>query len=239
MKLTRFFLALACGFAVATAPAQTTRQAMNDKQRSIAAVASLTAVGEIDRLESALDAALDGGMTVNELREVLVHTYAYCGFPRSLRGLQTLVAVLERRKAQGIADDFGREASPIADPRPKYERGRDILAEISGVPADAPKADYALLAPEIEIFLKEHLFADLFERDVLTYAERELATVAVIASLGRGVEPMLRAHAGIALHVGVTPGQLSEILELIGQSLGSDRADAARSVLSDLLPPRN
>lgn len=46
--------------------------------------------------------------------------------------------------------------------------GRDILAEISGVPADAPKADYAVLAPEIEVFLKEHLFADLFERDVLT-----------------------------------------------------------------------
>ena len=57
----------------------------------------------------------------------------------------------------------GREASPITDTRSsKYERGRDILAEISGVPADAPKANYAVLAPEIEVFLKEHLFADLF-----------------------------------------------------------------------------
>lgn len=77
--------------------------------------------------------------------------------------------------------NWGREASPVTDARPKYERGRDILAEISGIPADAPKADYAVLAPEIEVFLKEHLFADLFERDVLTHAEREIATVAILA----------------------------------------------------------
>lgn len=237
MKPYLLILALACGFTAATA--QTTEQVMNDKQRSIAAVASLTAVGELDRLESALGTALDNGMTVNELREVLVHTYAYCGFPRALRGLQTLVAVLNDRKAQGIADNPGREASPVADIRPKYDRGRDILAEISGTPADAPKADYALLAPEIEIFLKEHLFADLFERDVLTYAERELATVAVIASLGSGVEPMLKAHAGIALHVGVTPGQLHEVMDIIRQHLGPDRADAGRAVLNELLLSRN
>lgn len=69
--------------------------------------------------------------------------------------------------------------------------------------------------PEIEVFLKEHLFAELFERDVLTYAERELATVAIIASLGKGVEPMLKGHMGIALNVGVTPDELRGVLAII------------------------
>ena len=102
--------------------------------------------------------------------------------------------------AKGIRDNQGRETSPITDTRSKYERGRDILAEISGTPADAPKANYAVLAPEIEVFLKGHLFAELFERDVLTYAERELATVAIIASFGqrRGTDAE-RAH-GFALN---------------------------------------
>lgn len=137
-------------------------------------------------------------MTVNEAKEVIVHTYAYCGFPKALRGLQTLVTVLDDRQAAGKPCSHGREASAITDNRSKYERGRDILSEISGVPADAPKAAYAVLAPEVEVFLKEHLFCALFERDVLTCAERELATVSVIASLGKGVEPMLRSHIGIA-----------------------------------------
>ena len=125
--------------------------------------------------------------------------------------------------------------SVLTDTRSKYERGRDILAEISGTPADAPKANYAVLAPEIEVFLKEHLFAELFERDVLTYAERELATVAIIASLGKGVEPMLKGHMGIALNVGVTPDELRGVLAIIEKNIGRSEADNGKQVLNELL----
>lgn len=219
MKIkTRIGTMLICiffGYGIAAAQNPKMEQVMNSKQKHIAEVAALTGKGDLDKLNPALTDGLNDGMTVGELKEVMVHAYAYCGFPRALRGLQTLVAVLDERKAKGIEDNRGREASPITDTRSKYERGRDILAEISGVPADAPKANYAVLAPEIEVFLKEHLFADLFERDVLTYAERELATVAVIASLGKGVEPMLKGHMGIALNVDVTPDELRGVLAII------------------------
>ena len=230
--------ALVCiSFGYGTAAAQTPRaeQMMNSKRQHIVEVAVLTGKGDLDRLKTVLIDGLNDGMTVSELKEVMVHAYAYCGFPRALRGLQTLVAVLDERKAEGIEDKRGRDASPITDTRSKYERGRDILAEISGVPADAPKADYAMLAPEIEVFLKEHLFADLFERDVLTYAERELATVAVIASLGKGVEPMLKGHMGIALNVGVTPDELRGILAIVEKNIGRSEADGGRMVLDELL----
>ena len=142
------------------------------RQRYIAEIASCTGKGDLENLKPALAAGLDNGLTVNEVREVLIHAYAYCGFPRSLRALQTFIAVLDERKAQGIEDTMGRDASSVEDDRTRYDRGRDILAEISGIPADAPKAGYAEFAPVIERFLKEHLFADLFERDVLTYEER-------------------------------------------------------------------
>lgn len=222
-----------CGIAVSQTPKA--EQAMDSKRQHIAEVATLTSMGDLDKLKTVLTDGLNDGMTVGELKEVMVHTYAYCGFPRALRGLQTLVAVLDERKAKGIEDDWGREASPITDTRRKYERGRDILAEISGVPADAPKADYAVLAPEIEVFLKEHLFADLFERDVLIYAERELTTVAVIASLGKGVEPMLKGHMGIALNVGVTPDELRGVLAIVEKHVGRSEADGGRLVLNELL----
>ena len=182
IRTTLLCILFGCGIATAQTPKA--EQAMNSKRQHIAEVATLTGKGDLYKLKTVLIDGLNDGMTVNELKEIMVHAYAYCGFPRALRGLQTLVAVLDERKAKGIEDSRGREASPITDTRSKYERGRDILAEISGVPGDTPKTDYAVLAPEIEVFLKEHLFADLFERDVLTYAERELATVAVIASLG-------------------------------------------------------
>lgn len=188
--------------------------ALDSRRKAIAEIASLMAVGNLDSLRVSLGNALDSGLTVNETKEVMVHSYAYCGFPRALQGLKTLVSVLDERKAEGISDNYGREASPLDPNRDKYERGREVLAEISGVPADAPKADYAVLAPEIEVFLKEHLFSDLFERDVLTPADREVATVAVIASLGKGVEPMLNSHSKIAMRLGATQEEIDEILRM-------------------------
>lgn len=200
-------LSAVCGEVRAQTPSSLTL-----KQREITEIASLTAKTDLTALAKTLDVALDSGMTVNEAKEVIVHTYAYCGFPKALRGLQTLVGVIADREAAGRTVVKGREASPVNDNRSRYERGREILAGISGVPADAPKATYAVLSPEIEIFLKEHLFCDLFERDVLTYGEREMATVAVIAALGDGVEPMLRSHIAIAKRLGATDCQIDEIV---------------------------
>lgn len=233
LVMTLFCILFWCGNAVAQTPK--VEQEMDNKRQHIVEVATLVGKGDLHHLKPVLVTGLDDGMTVNELKEVMVHTYAYCGFPRALRGLQTLVEVLAERKKEGIEDNWGREASPITDTRSKYERGRDILAEISGVPADAPKAGYAVLAPEIEVFLKEHLFADLFERDVLTYQERELATVAVIASLGKGVEPMLRSHMNIAMNIGVTSDELRNLFAVVQRNIGRSEADAGRLVLNDLL----
>lgn len=209
-------------------------QTLNVRQKNIVTIAAYTGKGDWEHLKRALAEGLDAGLTVNEIKEILVHTYAYCGFPRSLRGLQTFIAVLDERKAKGITDKMGRDASPITDKRNKYERGRDILSEISGVPADAPKAGYAEFAPVIEQFLKEHLFADIFERDVLTYADREITTVAVLAAMG-GVEPMACSHMGICMNLGVTPDQLRNLLSIVEKNIGRREADAVRVELNKLL----
>lgn len=204
-----------------------------EREQAIVAVASYTGKGDLENLKQAFVQALDAGMTVNEINEVVIHAYAYCGFPRSLRAIQTLMQVVEERKADGITDVIGRGASIITDNRSRYERGCDVLAEISGVPADAPKAGYAIFAPTIERFLKEHLFADLFERDLLTYRERELTTVSVLAGVG-GVEPMFGSHAAICMHLGVTPEQLSAMLNIVEMNLGKAYSEPLRKVLNQL-----
>lgn len=199
------------------------------RRQRIVEIAFWTGRGDLENLKPALAAGLDNGLTVNEIREVLIHAYAYCGFPRSLRALQTFMGVLDERKARGIEDTIGRDASSVADDRTRYERGRDILAEISGVPADAPKAAYAEFAPVIERFLKEHLFADIFERDVLTYEERELAMVSVIAALGGSVEPMLRGHMAICRNLGMTQEQLDKVFAIA-------TADTTDFTVKDVFP---
>jgi len=86
----------------------------------------------------------------------------------------------------------------------------------------------------IDTFLKQHLFADIFERDVLTYAERELVTISVLSSLG-GAEPMLRSHLSICLNVGITPEQLKEFAKIIALTLGEKEGNEARVILDEVL----
>ena len=95
------------------------------------------------------------------------------------------------------------------------------------------RTGYAAFNPEIDVFLKEHLFADVFERDVLTYQQRELATIAALCSMGN-VEPMLKGHMIIGLNVGITKGQLKEITAQIEKALGQKEANAARRVLGEI-----
>ena len=214
--------------------------AQDMKLEKTVAISAFVARGELDKLEIELNEGLNVGLTVNEIKEMIAQSYAYCGFPRAIRGLQTFMTVLDKRKADGITDNQGQEASPITDTRPKYERGKEILAKLSGtpIPEGKPTSGYGAFSPEIDTFLKEHLFADIFERDVLTYAQREMVTVSVLMSIG-GVEPMLNSHMNLALNVGITPNQLEGMTQVIKNNIGKENADVARSVFVEVLKNRN
>ena len=67
--------------------------AMSEKDRTLVSVAAETARGDLVALERSYAAALAAGWTVQELKEVGTQAYAYCGFPKSLNSLGTLMKV--------------------------------------------------------------------------------------------------------------------------------------------------
>ena len=97
-----------------------------------------------------------------------------------------------------------------------------------------PKTGYAAFEPQIEIFLKEHLFADIFERDILTFKERELVTISTLASIG-SVEPMLKSHLKICLNLGYDPSQLQHFINILKSNLDTEKAISAQTVLVEVL----
>ena len=142
--------------------------------------------------------------------------------------------VINERKAKGITDKMGREASIIKADDNKYERGKKVLEELTKTPAPEKLVGYAAFAPIIDAFLKEHLFSDIFERDILTYAQRELVTLSVISAIG-DAEPMLKGHLAIALNVGFSPKQLKEFIVVIQPNIGIEKTKAAEKTVNDLV----
>ncbi len=209
-------------------------ESLSARQQGIVLIASHTAIGDTERLAHALNVGLDSGLTINEIKEVLLQLYAYCGFPRSLSGINTFMAVLEDREGRGVHDEVGAVAAPQVSNENKYEQGKQVLGAITGRPQNRPRSGYAAFFPTVELFLKEHLFADIFGRGVLRYQERELTTVAALVSMG-GVEPYARAHMGLALNVGVTESQLRQLLALIESNVGEAEATSGRDLLSQVL----
>lgn len=224
-------------YQVGQAQDQSGARTLSDKQKAIVLMAAFTAKGDLEKLKPAIYEALDGGLTINECKEVFLHSYAYCGFPRSIQGLNTLISTLDERKAKGIKDNMGREATPVSDTN-KYVTGWENLAKLRGRspdgPIEKPTSGYGAFSPEIDRFLKEHLFADLFSRDVLTFGERELTTISVLIALGKGVEPMLGSHLALAMKQGITKNQIEEVFALIERSVSKTDADAARKVFSGI-----
>ena len=86
---------------------------LSSKEKGIIPIAAFTANGNLPKLEAAFIKGLDAGLTVNEIKEILVHSYAYAGFPRALNGINTFSAVLDKRKEQGIKDTIGKEATAV------------------------------------------------------------------------------------------------------------------------------
>jgi 4-carboxymuconolactone decarboxylase len=73
-----------------------------------------------------LNEGLDAGLTVNDIKEILVQLYVYTGFPRSLKGINTFIGVMEEREAKGVKDEIGREASHLPTNKSSVELGTEI-----------------------------------------------------------------------------------------------------------------
>lgn len=212
-------------------------QALDKRQESIVAISALTANGNVDKLKSALNEALDAGLTVNEVNEVIVHVYAYAGFPRSFNGMMTFMSVMDERQAKGIKDELGKEASPVPEGLNRDEYGAKVRAQLSGLNEVPPPAKWQEFSPVIDKFLKEHLFADLFARDILSFQDRELATIAVLASM-TGVDGPLRYHLGAAMNVGLTKAQMKDFISVINSEVGAKKAEKANKILVEVIESR-
>jgi len=212
-------------------------QTLNAKEQSVVTISAFTATGDLELLRKALNKGLDAGLTVNEIKEVLIQMYAYCGFPRSLNGINIFMSVLEERKKKGVKDETGKAATPIAGTADQYERGRKTLERLTGQPQSKPAKGFGEFSPTIDRFLKEHLFADIFDSDVLNDQQRELATISALAAMP-GVEPQLQSHLSMGMNTGLTESQLSQVFDLIEKSISNEQAETARRSLARVTAAR-
>ena len=210
-------------------------KALNTKQESIIPIAVYTANGEQSSLKNAINAGLDNGLSINEIKEILVQLYAYAGFPKSLNAINTLEGVVNDRKQKGIKDPVGKEPSEQKFANGKYEFGKDVQTKLTGSTAVGSAQKFV---PIIDTFLKEHLFADIFSRDNLDYQSREIATISALASLS-GTEAQLKSHLSVGKNIGLTEQQLRSIASAISAKVGWQEGNTTTKLIDNMFNSKN
>jgi quercetin dioxygenase-like cupin family protein/alkylhydroperoxidase/carboxymuconolactone decarboxylase family protein YurZ len=175
------------------------------KENAIVDIGAWTARGEQGKLGAAFKAGFDAGLTLNEAKELVGQLYAYCGFPRALNAAGTLMKVADEVKpTEGSAADMprgslGERALPV---------GTANQTKLCGGPVNGALFDFH---PQLDEYLKTHLFGDIFARDNVDWRTREIVTIAALAARPE-TAPQMKAHIAIGKLNGITDAQAAEIV---------------------------
>lgn len=199
---------------------------LTSQQQAIIPIAAFAASGNTEKLKSALEDGLSAGLSVNEIREILIQIYAYAGFPRSLTAINMFLNLLDARKASGINDKIGPSPKQLPADADRLKIGTRIQTELVGRPVGGPIYEFA---PAMDTFLKEHLFCDIFSRNVLSWQDRELVTISVLAALPAPAQ--LASHLRVCRNIGLTEAQLKEAAAVLEARV----SEKAGVLVNDLL----
>ena len=209
------------------------KTSVSARNASIIKIAAYTAVSNLGGLKEAMNSAMDAGLAVSEIGELCVQSYAYVGFPRSLLAEGVLTGVVKERQEKGLKVEQGKDAAIIPADLDKYKYGREKINQLFGMNAKQAKPDATDYNSATDIFLKEHLFTDIFYRGVISDKERELATATMLAALGN-VNPMLQAHTSGAFKTGNTPEDLHSMADIVGALVGKAQGENAHSIVKQV-----
>lgn len=73
------------------------RDGLDLKTRSLVTVSILTALGRTQELKGHVRGALNNGVTVEELQEVLLHASVYCGMPLAIEAFRAAREVVSAK----------------------------------------------------------------------------------------------------------------------------------------------
>ena len=191
---------------------------LTDKEQALVAIAAHEAKGNMEALKKEVNTGLEAGLSVSEIKEALSQLYAYTGFPRSLNALGALQQAVKERTEAGLPTTEGREADALPDDYDALKQGTEVQTRLCG----GQPFTYTF-APQTDYYLKAHLFGDIFARNTLSFAEREIVTVSAISALP-GCEPQLKAHVSGARNMGVSDGQLRDIPSVLRARVGEAEA---------------
>ena len=173
------------------------------KQREMITCITLATMQTLPQLKAHAGAALNVGVTPEELREVMYLTAPFIGFPKMLNAVSTVNEVFKERgislplEKQGTVTEETRHETGKAIQNKQYPGGMSSV--MSGLPGDMGK--------DVEQFLTDYFFGEIYSRGALDLQTRELLGYCVLTTLE--AESQLHSHYHGNINAGNSPETLT------------------------------
>ena len=191
----------------------------------------MATIGVKEALEREVEGALNIGVTPLEVRETIYQVTPYIGFAKAEDALESVNKVF---KSKGIKLPLENQAT--VNEQTRFDKGLEVQIGIFGEHINEMRRN---AAPDVAHFnddLAEFCFGDTYTRGTLDLKQREMITMAAIASLG-GCEPQLKGHIVGNRSVGNSRAKVIGVLTAIHPFIGFPRTLNALACINEVMPP--
>jgi 4-carboxymuconolactone decarboxylase len=174
-------------------------------------LAAVLAAGTEAEMRSALEAAAKSAIDPVWVEELVLQTYLFAGFPRTLNGMR-----LWRRASNRVAEsaDFEESLRSLWT-----SRGEQTCEEVYGTLYKRLRANIRTLHPALDTWMID-LYGRVLGRPGLDLKRRELCIVAACAALEQ--DRQLHSHLHGAINAGATPEEVDDTLRIVAPRLGRE-----------------
>ncbi len=193
----------------------------------LALAGAATAAGRRDVMRAVLKILLRRGLDPERIREALLQTYLFAGYPRAINALAELRALLPEPPQPPVVDlgaDIGEDRAWLA-------RGQALCRRVYGTAYDRLLMAMARISPDLGRWMVVEGYGKVLSRPALDAKTRELAAVAALVTLD--VPDQLRAHLRGAFLVGASRAEIEGALAAAAL-ITPDELPEARALLDQV-----
>ena len=174
-------------------------------------LAAILAAGTEAEMRTALESAARSPIDPIWVEELVLQTYLFAGFPRTLNGMR-----LWRRASGRPAQMPDREESLATR---WTRRGEQTCETVYGSLYKRLRANIRSLHPALDSWMID-LYGRVLGRSGLDLRRRELCIVAACAALEQ--DRQLHSHLHGALNAGATPEEVDDTLRIVSPRIGAE-----------------
>jgi 4-carboxymuconolactone decarboxylase len=214
------------------------RPGLDRRTRVLCTLSVLTSLQRLSQLRTYLNSALNIGIELAEIEEVLVQCSVQAGFPTTVNALELLRDVLEARGRPVSADRTTVADEPEVGLDQLADRGRALAARLFGSATTETDTDTGGPADPAQALARVHeryVLGQIYLRPGLDLVTRVLCTVAALTALGL-VDEVAR-WAGAAARLGRDRAAVEEVVVQCAYYAGFPAAERALAAVREAADP--